>query len=241
MPAEEPRADPADWHCYRHPDRESGVRCRRCERPICPECMITAPVGFQCPQCVKGAPAVRTARSLRRDPQVTYTIIAVNVAIALLSFSRPGIERDFALFGPAVEAGEWWRLLSGGFLHAGLIHLGFNMLILYQLGTILEPHLGRVRYATLYVVALLGGALGALLLSPNVFTVGASGAVYGLLGAMVVIMRRRGIDVMQSGIGGLLLVNLFITFVLPGISIGGHLGGLAAGAAAGAALEATNR
>jgi membrane associated rhomboid family serine protease len=238
--ADEPKADPADWHCYRHPERESGVRCRRCERPICPECMITAPVGFQCPSCVKGAPKVRSLTSLQRDPHVTWTIIAVNVAVFVLAMSRPDIRNDFALFGPAVADGEWWRLFTGGFLHAQFpLHLGFNMLVLYQLGSMLEPQLGRARFLALYAVGLLGGALGALLLSPDVMTVGASGAVYGLLGATVAIMRRRGIDVMQSGLGGLLLVNLFLTFVIPGISVGGHLGGLVAGAAAGGLLEAT--
>ena len=237
---EPPIPEPAEWHCYRHPDRESGVRCRRCERPICPECMITAPVGFQCPECVKGAPKVRTLRSLRRDPHVTMTLVAVNVLVAVLAIGSTDLTREFALFGPAVAAGEWWRLVTGGFLHAGLLHLGFNMLVLYQLGSLLEPQLGRVRFSVLYLAALLGGSFGALLLAPDVRTVGASGAVYGLMGATVAIMRRRGVDVMQSGLGGLLLVNLLLTFVIPGISIGGHVGGLVAGGIAGALLEATD-
>ena len=235
---EVPAAGPDDWHCYRHPDRESGVRCRRCERPICPECMITAPVGFQCPSCVKGAPAVRPLRSLERQPRVTQAIIAINVLVMVVDMGQP-LTRDFALAGPPVAAGEWWRLVTAGFLHANLFHLFMNMLVLWQLGSLLERPLGPVRYAALYAVSLLGGSFGALLLSPNAFTVGASGAVYGLLGATVVLLRRRGVDVMQTGLGGLLIVNLLFTFLIPGISIGGHLGGLAAGALTGWVLGLT--
>ena len=244
IPPEAATQESIHWECYRHPGAEAGVKCRRCERPICGRCMITAPVGFQCPQCVKGAPAVRSLRSLRVEPYITYALVAVNVFVALLALSGGSISRgngladDFALFGPAVAAGEWWRLLTSGFLHYGLLHLGFNMLVLFQLGTLLEPAVGRLRFAALYATSLLGGAFGALLVSPTAFTAGASGAIYGLLGAVVVIMRRRGVDVMRSGLGGLLVINLLFTFVIPGISIGGHLGGLAAGAAAGLVLEA---
>jgi membrane associated rhomboid family serine protease len=124
-------------------------------------------------------------------------------------------------------------------MHFGLIHILFNMLILFQLGSMLEPTLGRARFALLYAAALLGGSFGALLLDPDAFTAGASGAVYGLMGAAFLGMRRRGVDPMQSGLGGLLVINLLLTFVIPGISIGGHLGGLLAGGAAGAALFAT--
>jgi membrane associated rhomboid family serine protease len=240
--------EPVDtWECYRHPGRKAGVRCRRCQRPLCPECMISAPVGFQCPSCVRGGPVVRSARSLRRDPYVTYTIIAACVAIFLPSIGGEGalgrsgnqLADDLALFGPAVADGEWWRLVSSGFLHYGLLHLGFNMFILWQLGMLLEPALGRIRFAALYFTALLCGSFGALLLSPDALTAGASGAVYGLMGAAVIGLRRRGVDPMQSGIGGLLVVNLLLTFVIPGISIGGHLGGLVGGALAGLALFGT--
>ncbi len=235
------------WDCYRHPGRESGVRCRRCEQFICPDCMITAPVGFQCPACVKAAPAVRPLRSLVTRPVVTLTLIAASVALfvpslaggAFLSGGGGELADRLAVNGPDVAAGEWWRLITSGFLHFGLIHIGFNMLILFQLGSMLEPALGRARFALLYAAALLGGSFGALLLDPEAFTAGASGAVYGLMGAAFVGMRRRGVDPMQSGIGGLLVINLLLTFVIPGISIGGHLGGLVAGSAAGAALFAT--
>jgi membrane associated rhomboid family serine protease len=247
---EPPASGPeAGWRCYRHPDREGGVRCTRCERPICPDCMVQAPVGFHCPGCVKGAPAVRSLRSLRVDPHVTYAIIAVNVVAFLPSLAGGGLAGggggnplapDFALFGPLVAAGEWWRVVTSGFLHYGLVHLGFNMFILYHLGLMLEPALGRLRFVLLYAAGLLAGSFGALLLSPRALTAGASGAVFGLMGAAVVGMRRRGVDPMQSGIGGLLLLNVVLTFVIPGISIGGHLGGLAGGALAGAAVFATD-
>lgn len=235
------------WDCYRHPGQESGVRCRRCERPICPDCMISAPVGFQCPSCVKDGPEVRSLRTLVAKPVVTLALIAVSVALFiptlgggdLLGGGGGGLTEMLALNGPDVAAGEWWRLITSGFLHYGLIHVGFNMAILYQLGTMLEPALGRTRFAALYAASLLGGAFGALLLDPFAYTAGASGAVYGLMGAAFLGMRRRGIDPMQSGIGGLLVINLLLTFVIPGISIGGHLGGLAAGAAAGSVLFAT--
>ncbi len=236
------------WDCYRHPGRESGVRCRRCEQPICPDCMITAPVGFQCPACVKAAPSVQPLRTIVAKPVVTLALIALNVAIfvptlaggALLGGGGGDLIDRLAVNGPDVADGEWWRLVTAGFLHFGLIHIGFNMLILYQLGSMLEPSLGRLRFFLLYAAALLGGSFGALLLDPDALTAGASGAVFGLMGAAFLGMRRQGIDPMQSGIGGLLVMNLLLTFIIPGISIGGHLGGLVAGAVAGAALLATD-
>jgi membrane associated rhomboid family serine protease len=246
-----PPVDADDWRCYRHPDREGGVRCRRCGRAICPDCMIQAPVGFQCPNCVKaGPPGPRPLRTLRREPYVTRAIIAACVLVFLPSLGGGAVvagrgdldvASDLALNAPAVASGEWWRLFTSGFVHYGLLHIGFNMFILFQLGTLLEPPLGRVRFALLYATALLGGSCGALLLDPNALTAGASGAVFGLMGAAVLGLWRRGIDPFRTGIGGLLVINLLLTFVIPGISVGGHLGGLAAGAAAGGALFATER
>ena len=215
--------------------------------------MITAPVGFQCPECVKGSgQQVRTMRTLRpaADAYVTKAIIAVNAVVFVLSISggngmmsRTGnrLAGDYALFGPAVDAGEWYRLVTSGFLHYGLMHVFFNMFLLFQLGSMLESAFGRVRFGALYVAALLGGSLGALVLSPDSLTAGASGAVYGLMGATVVVARSRGVGFMQSGVGGLLAINLLLTFAIPGISIGGHLGGLVAGALAGAGIVATER
>ena len=238
-----------DWGCYRHPYEAAGVKCTRCDRPICPECMITAPVGFQCPECVRGAAPARTYREIRRGGAqqivTTTALVAVNVAVFVLSIGGGNIASgnrlapDWALFGPAVAAGDWYRLITAGFLHYGLIHVGFNMLILYQLGQLLEPVFGKVRFGLLYLAALLGGSVGALLLSPRALTAGASGAVFGLMGAAAVALHRRGINVMQTSIGSLLVINLLLTFAIRGISVGGHLGGLVAGAVGGLLLLQT--
>jgi len=225
--------------CYRHPDRETGVSCSNCGRPICPECMTPTPVGMRCPECSKQRTQVRTVRSLQTDPQLAYALIALNVIAFLAELSSGGasvggtVFREGALFGPAVDAGEWWRIVTAGFLHASLLHILFNMFFVYFLGQLLEPALGKLRFGVVYFVALLGGSLGALLLSNDSVTVGASGAAFGLLGAGIVAMRARGIDPMQSGLGMTLILNLGITLLIPGISIGGHLGGLLAGALAG--------
>jgi len=227
--------------CYRHDDRRAGVKCQRCERPICPSCMIQASVGFQCPECVKGSgtKVIRPGQLLTR-PIVTQVIIAINGAAFLLQMSEGGtlsragrLVSDLGLFGPAVEDGEWWRLVTSGFLHVGLMHIAFNMLILWRLGQMLEPQLGRVRFSVLYLASLLAGSAGALLLSPNAVTVGASGAVFGLLGAAAVGYKRRGVDPLQTDIGALLVINVILTFAIPRISIGGHLGGAIGGALVG--------
>jgi len=239
--------------CYRHPSRETGVSCSNCGNPICPDCMTATPVGMRCPECARQRTPVRTLRSMHVDPTVTYVLIAVNVLLfigtsaggsSLAGGSGGGaVFRDLALYGPAIDqGGEYWRLVTGGFLHAGIFHIFFNMYILYWLGTMLEPGLGHVRFAALYLASLLAGSFGALLLKPDAVTVGASGAVFGLLGAAFVFQRLRGMNPMQSGIGPLILLNLAIGFI-PGlnISIGGHLGGLAGGALAAFAMERLGR
>src|ERR671914_322066 len=226
--------------CYRHPNRETGVSCSNCGNPICPDCMTATPVGMRCPDCSKQRTPVRTLRNVYADPTVTYVLIAVNVLLFIGSTAggssfagRPGgsVVTDLALFGPAVENGDWWRLVTSGFMHAGVIHILFNMYILYWLGTMLEPVLGHVRFGALYFASLLCGSFGVLLLDPDAVTVGASGAVFGLMGGAFVLQRLRGVDPMASGLGPIILLNLAITFVIPGISIGGHLGGLVGGAA----------
>ncbi len=132
-----------------------------------------------------------------------------------------------------VAEGEWWRLVTSGFLHANLIHIGFNCFILYQLGSLLEPVLGRLRFALVYFTAMLTGSFGVLLLDPGALTVGASGAVFGLFGAAVAVFRSRGVNIFDTGLGGAIVINLLITFTVPGISIGGHVGGLIGGFVAG--------
>ncbi|HEV2062783.1 MAG TPA: rhomboid family intramembrane serine protease [Solirubrobacteraceae bacterium] len=224
--------------CYRHPDRETGVSCSSCGRPICPECMTATQVGMRCPECASQRTPVRTMASLRADPTLTYVLVGINVLVFLGSMFGGGglvgggispLDVEGALVGDEVAAGELWRLVTGGFLHAGIAHLFLNMFLLYILGGMLEPAIGRLRFGVIYFVSLLCGSFGALLLSPAAFTRGASGAVFGLMAATFVVMRTRGIDPMQSGIGPLILLNLVITFLLPGISIGGHIGGLVGG------------
>jgi membrane associated rhomboid family serine protease len=223
--------------CYRHSSRETGVSCSNCGRPICPDCMTSTSVGMRCPECSKQKTKVRTAATLTGTPQLTYVLIAINVAAFLATMAGGGgitgragsVYNSGFLYGPYVADGDWWRIVTSGFLHAGLLHIAFNMYFLYFLGTLLEPAIGKVRFGLIYVVSLFGGSLGALLLSPNSPTVGASGAVFGLMGAAILAMRARGINPMQSGLGVTLLLNLGITFLIPGIAIGGHLGGLAAG------------
>ena len=233
--------------CYRHPGRETGVSCSNCGRPICTSCMTPTPVGMRCPECARERTRVRTAASIGGEPVVTYVLIGLNVAAFIGSLaggsavaSRGGgsVVDNGALFGPAIAyQHEYWRLVTGAFLHAGFIHIAFNMYLLWILGGMLEPALGRLRFIALYAVSLLGGSFGALLASPHTLTVGASGAVFGLMGASVVIMRARGFDPRASGIPMLIVINLLFTFLFPGISIGGHVGGLVAGVVTGWLLE----
>lgn len=228
--------------------------------------MTPASVGFQCPECIKGAakksPVVRFSELRSGRPIVTEVLIALNV-VALIAvvatggslFNGGGTVSDRGLLigsgavaevGPlgfvvhpiGVAYGEWWRIITGGFLHAGILHLGMNMLLLFMLGSQLEPLLGRARFLSLYIACLVAGSFGVLLVSPNSATVGASGAVFGLMGAAVVAQRRAGIDIWRNGIGGLVAINLLLTFAVPGISAGAHVGGLVAGIAVGAIVFA---
>ena len=229
--------------CYRHPSRETGVSCSNCGNPICPDCMTATPVGMRCPDCAGKRQRVQTLRTMHVDPIATYVLIGICVLMYLGSGASLGsggstrVFTDFALYGPAVAAGDYWRLITAGFLHSGILHIGFNMWILYWLGTMLEPALGHARFLALYLASLLAGSLGALVVSPNAVTVGASGAVFGLMGAAFVMQRARGIDPMQSGLGPVILLNLVLSFVIANVSIGGHIGGLIGGAAAGYAME----
>jgi membrane associated rhomboid family serine protease len=215
--------------------------------------MTPTPVGMRCPECARQKTRVTrgAAGPGRWDAPATYVLIALNIAAYLaeiaggsggLSGTSGSVIANFGLQGVAVADGEWYRLLSGGFLHAGLLHLGFNMFALFILGRLLEPAIGTPRFLALYLASLFAGAFGALALSdPITTTVGASGAVFGLFGAAFVIARGRGLDTIASELGFLLLINLALTFGISGISIGGHLGGLAGGLACASAIVAGER
>jgi membrane associated rhomboid family serine protease len=237
-------AEPAT--CYRHPDREAYVRCVRCERRICPDCMIPASVGFQCPECVKsGNKEVRTARTIfggrvTDDPGwVSKVIIGLNVVAYVFQQVSDEFTRRFYDIGAVppppfgdpvigVAAGEYYRLLTSAFLHGGIVHLLLNMYALYLFGPQLEAALGRLRFIVLYVVSALGGsALSYAFASPVQPSLGASGAVFGLLGAYLVINRRLGRD--NTGVLMLLAINLAYGFLVPNIDWRAHVGGLVTG------------
>lgn len=179
---------------------------------------------------------------------VTLALIVLNalmfVGEILTGMSVSGVESstqgsllsEGAFFGPQVANGDWWRIISSGFLHLSFLHIGMNMLLLYLLGNMLEPAIGSLRFAVIYFTSLVAGSLGSLIVEPSVSAAGASGAVFGLMGAALVASRSRGINPFESGIGGLILLNLVITFAVPGIAKGGHLGGLVGGLIAGALI-----
>lgn len=226
--------------------------------------MVQASVGYHCPDCVAAHGQRNVVRPGKASgPVVTRVLIAVNVVAyvavvfaagggslwqlpgtelvddLVLIGAAPGRAEGFALFaypGLGVAEGEWWRLVTGGFLHAGILHLGMNMWVLWMLGNMLEPVLGRVRFAAVYAATLLAGSMGVMLVDPQSATVGASGAIFGLMGLAVTLQRSRGVDPWQSGLGGLILVNLLITFGVPSISVGGHVGGLVGGLVVGQVL-----
>lgn len=209
---------------------------------------MQANVGSHCVECAKAtkAPIATRARywNARQPTLVTFALMAINLAVFVaLGIQDPDSivgrgnvtegQFDLGLNEVFIERGEWYRVVTSGFVHFGIIHVAFNMLLLFQLGQLLEPALGRVRFGLLYVAGLLGGSAGVLLIPSDRITAGASGAVFGLMGAAFVGMRNRGINPFSTGLGTTLLLNLLITFSIPGISIGGHLGGVVAGAAAG--------
>jgi membrane associated rhomboid family serine protease len=242
--------------CYRHPKNETAVACSNCGRPICTECMVFAAVGIKCPECAgqptgmkRATTRARSSAGLGTGALVTRGLIGISVLVFLLQISQAGDINGRAgdiwvrgsLVGGFVADGEWWRLITSAFIHASPIHLLFNMLMLWWFGSALEGLVGRVRYLGIVLVSILGGAAGALLATQaNELTVGASGAVFGILGAGVVLERRQ-IMVFGGGALGVVVLNLMLTFLIPGISIGGHLGGLAAGAGATLALSRFGR
>ncbi|MGC3994923.1 MAG: rhomboid family intramembrane serine protease [Propionicimonas sp.] len=268
---------PVAYGCYRHPDRPTYIRCQRCGRPICGDCMISAAVGFQCPECVAAG-----ARDTRQNEgsygglrstnpaATTITLIAINAAIwvailltggsgsklgdqlALLpsgrcnSLGQPGSYYPNATqsvctmlsdgsWQPGVAQGDWWQLLTSAFTHVEPLHIGFNMLALWFLGPTLERALGRARFLAVYLLAALAGSTAVLWLSdPQSQTLGASGAIFGLLGALLVIAHKVHGDVRNILVW--LGINIAFTFMGNGISWQGHIGGLIGGALAAAII-----
>src|SRR5438270_2606811 len=242
--------------CYRHPNRETAVACSSCGRPICPDCMTPTPVGMRCPECSRERTRVtRGVRSGPSAPIATQVLIAINVIVFLAETAAGAplggggggtVWNHGVLFGPALTGNnpypvytgthEYWRIVSGGFLHDGLFHILVNMLSLYFIGSVLEPAIGSVNFAAVYFVSLLAGSFGALLFQPDIPTVGASGAIFGVFGALIVVAYHRGIPIWQSGLGMVLVINLVFSVTFSGISIGGHLGGLSPGLTCGEAI-----
>ncbi|MEU6983935.1 rhomboid family intramembrane serine protease [Streptomyces sp. NPDC046324] len=238
--------------CYRHPDVETGIRCTRCDKPICPQCMVSASVGFQCPDCVRNgsgtghAPDANQPRTLAggrvaSDGRlVTKILIAVNLALFIaVQVAGDRLVDELSLIGYAfspplgeivgVADGEWYRLLTSTFLHQEIPHFLFNMLGLWVIGGIVEPELGRVRYAALCLLSgLSGSALAYLLAAPNQPSLGASGVVFGLIGAWAVLTRRQRYDMRPVAL--FVALSLLLTFTRPGISWEAHIGGLVGGA-----------
>jgi len=238
--------------CYRHPDRETGIRCTRCERPICPDCMVSASVGFQCPECVREAsrtaPQPRTVAggTIAGDQRlVTKILIGLNLAVFLAVLANKDLVNQLGLFGPcytfdngtaqgvvhcgvgADHPGQWYRMITSVFLHQEFAHIGFNMLALWWIGAPLEAVLGRARYLALYLISGLGGSALVLLLAPDTLTLGASGAIFGLFGATAVFVKRLRQD--MRPVLMLLGLNLLFTFTWSNISWQGHIGGLVTG------------
>ncbi|AQZ67703.1 FIG056164: rhomboid family serine protease [[Actinomadura] parvosata subsp. kistnae] len=229
--------------CYRHPDKETWVRCQRCERPICPDCMRDAAVGFQCPECVaEGNKGIRQARStfggnVVRTPFVTYALLVINVLVFGAQYLvGDRLTGELAMWpGGVAVFGEYHRLITAAFVHGSVFHILFNCWALFVVGPYLERAFGHVRYTALYLISALGGSVLGLWLDPlNQPTVGASGAIFGLFGAAFVVGRKLNMDV--RGMAVLIALNLAITFLVPGISWTGHVGGLITGSLLAGAL-----
>ncbi|AXG14992.1 rhomboid family intramembrane serine protease [Intrasporangium calvum] len=243
--------------CPRHPDREAYVKCQRCGRPACPECQRPAAVGIQCVDCVREAartaPTTRTVfggRPTDGRPVVTYTLIGICAAAYVAQLGSDQVTQDFA-FAPYLGWTEPWRFVTAAFLHSPqlYLHILFNMFALWTLGQYLEPMLGRARFAALYLISGIGGQVGVTLLagSPTIHglvtgqdeawvtgVVGASGAIFGLFGALLVLNRHLGRS--SAGMYATLAINAAIGFLYPGISWQAHLGGFVTGLACAGAI-----
>jgi membrane associated rhomboid family serine protease len=236
--------------CYRHPGREAYVRCQRCEQIICPECQIEASVGFLCPECAGGTPQQLHSRARRAQaiasgrarPTVSITLIALNVLVWVLQVLPGSNLTDQLVYSPLALYYEPWRAITSGFAHdqSNILHLALNMYSLYIFGQVLEPLIGRGRFLALYLISMIGGSAAITLLSGlNSATLGASGAIFGLMGAYFVIMRKLGA---QGGqLLGLIAINFAFGFFMGGISWQAHLGGLIGGVLVALVLAGTRR
>ena len=234
-----------DQRCYRHTDREAYISCQRCERLICPECMRDAAVGFQCPECIaEGRKSVRAPRTIvggaisMRAGAVSMGLLGINVVVFVLQMATEGnVNSVFqlgAMQGFAVADGDYWRLLTAAFLHAGFLHIAFNMYALYLFGPFVERALGTSRFVIAYLTMAVSSSVFVYWLTePQVATIGASGAVFGLFGLALVLLIRTRQDV--RGLLVLLAINAFIS-LQGNISWQGHLGGFVTGALLGLAL-----
>jgi membrane associated rhomboid family serine protease len=210
--------------------------------------MTPTPVGMRCPECSRDRTKVRRMPTVPSAPVVTQALIAINVIVFLIETAGGAplggggggsVWFHGSLFGPAITGSnpfplytgthEYWRLLTAGFLHDGLLHIFINMISLWFVGSVLEPAIGRVNFLAVYFVSLLAGSFGALWFQPQIPTVGASGAIFGIFGALIVVARARGIPIWQSGLGFVLVFNLLFSLSVRGISVGDHLGGLVGG------------
>jgi membrane associated rhomboid family serine protease len=232
-------------YCYRHPNRETGVSCSECGRGICPDCMVFAPVGIRCPDHAGRAQgASRVTTGVRRAAYegqgalVTKILIGINVLVFLVNLAQGSslgqvsgslFEKGALYIHGGLDQGEWYRLITAAFLHGNLIHITFNMIVLWFVGAPVEMAIGRGRFLALYLISGLAGSAGALIFSPNAVTVGASGAIFGILGAALVLEFQRNY-VLGGQALGLIVINLVLTFAVPNISRGGHIGGLIGGA-----------
>jgi membrane associated rhomboid family serine protease len=245
-------AEAAERTCYRHPDRVTGLSCSECGRPICTECMTMAPVGIRCPEH-SGRPqgAQRVASGVRRasfegaGAKVTRALIGINIGVYIAELATGGgvnglgstIYEKGVLIASAFDSsghlvgvahGDWWRLITAAFLHYGPFHLLLNMLALYWFGSLLEQRIGSGKFLMLYLVSGLAGSAGALVWSPLTPTVGASGAIFGILGAGLVLEQQRDYVFGGSALG-IIIINFILTFSISSISKGGHIGGLIGG------------
>ena len=234
-----------EQRCYRHADREAYISCQRCERLICPDCMRDAAVGFQCPECVaEGSKSVRAPRTIAGGAitmsagAVSMALLGLNVVVFLLQKVTEGSVNSVfqlgAMQGYAVSEGDYWRLLTAAFLHLGILHIAFNMYALYLFGPFVERALGTTRFVIAYLtMAVASSVFVYWLTEPQIATVGASGAIFGLFGLALVVLIRLRQDV--RGLLVLLAINAFIS-LQGNISWQGHLGGFVTGVVLGAAL-----